>query len=638
MSGNPFRASLSHNPAASAPAAPISFADVDDRTVEGVSQEFDAGTVTPPRPAKTKKSVRIESPASSPPQPVFQNVDESLLRNPNIGRHVNSPPLRSPTAFPYTLDDRPSAEPFSGGRAEDDVYSTRRSLGITRKDSDMLRELQQSPTGVPANPFSRTLATIEPIDTGAQQAYALGQTRDRLATEKPGLGSKGNLDVESFKNLLMKGISSPSSSGQSLQTATAPHPLAPSVFESSSSTDTSSISRQSIFEPVQDTHVDTPRTSYEMAESDDDTVGLVSDVRKPEKRKPPPAPKHRHGKLVTARTPQTVAFSEFSATPPAASPVSRDRASSDLNKPLPPTPPVIAPPLHIVSHDISTDKSLPSESKPIETPSLPDIPTPQKKTPPPVPLVRRQSQLRTSAASTRSRSNSNLTMTSQHSIDVPLLSPSFSHEPTSSPSTNKSPPPPPPARRHGASLTGSNTPSANTSTTDLTSSIGVRRSNTVSSPNPPSRRTTFSSPPPSPVPGTSSRNNPRSVSNESATMAPPPPPPPRRRQSGRSSLDKERPLPPSSSPTESRRTSLENKRSSFDGRRRTSLASESSLRHEYAPSSENEHVLYSPKEEVEEPLSLEPVMMTKSDSSNILDDMDKFQREIDELRQRYKPE
>jgi hypothetical protein len=137
---------------------------------------------------------------------------------------------------------------------------------------------------------------------------------------------------------------------------------------------------------------------------------------------------------------------------------------------------------------------------------------------------------------------------------------------------------------------------------------------------------------------TSNHNNPRSVSNESATMAPPPPPPPRRRQSGRSSLEKERPLPPSSSPTESRRTSLENKRSSFDGRRRTSLASESSLRHEYAPSSENENVLYSPKEEVEEPLSLEPMTMAKSDSSNILDDMERFQREIDELRSRYKTE
>ena len=94
---------------------------------------------------------------------------------------------------------------------------------------------------------------------------------------------------------------------------------------------------------------------------------------------------------------------------------------------------------------------------------------------------------------------------------------------------------------------------------------------------------------------------------------------------------------PSSSPTGSRRTSLENKRSSLDGRR-TSVASESSLRYEYAPASENESVLYSPSEEKDQPrnISLEPITITESNSSNILDDMAKFQREIDELRERYK--
>ncbi|ORY15853.1 hypothetical protein BCR34DRAFT_598127 [Clohesyomyces aquaticus] len=118
---------------------------------------------------------------------------------------------------------------------------------------------------------------------------------------------------------------------------------------------------------------------------------------------------------------------------------------------------------------------------------------------------------------------------------------------------------------------------------------------------------------------------------------PPPPPPPRRRQSGRTSMDKERPLlPPSSSPTESRRTSSENKRSSFDGKRRTSVASESSLRHEYAPASEFDQPLYSPQDDItEEPQMLETLEIPKSNSSNILEDLDKFQREIDELRKRY---
>jgi hypothetical protein len=58
--------------------------------------------------------------------------------------------------------------------------------------------------------------------------------------------------------------------------------------------------------------------------------------------------------------------------------------------------------------------------------------------------------------------------------------------------------------------------------------------------------------------------------------------------------------------------------------------------------SENEHALYSPIEESERRLGLDENVSGgkegegRSDSSNILDDMEKFQREIDELRTRYK--
>lgn len=447
----------------------------------------------------------------------------------------------------------------------------------------------------------------------------------------------------------MTGIhSSPSNSGQSSQIGTASNPIAPPIFESSSSTDTSSISRQSLFEPaLQEPHIDTPRTSYEMAASDDETISLVADVKKTEKKKPPPAPKHRHGKLVTSRTPQTVSFSDFTATEAITPPISRIRTNSDLNKPLPPTPSVISPPAHIISQDVSQEES--QEERPAPemratsaSSEHSDTPSSQKRVPPPVPLARRQSQLRASNTSNRSRSNSNLTMSSQHSTDFPSLSPSIGND-TNAFTPQKAPPPPPPARRHGASLTGGNPSSATSSTTELPGTESARRAN-VSSPNPPSsRKSTLSSPPPSPVPGeaglarassvSSNRTNSRAVSNESATM-PPPPPPPRRRQSTRTSLDKERPHYHGTSPTESRRTSSENKRSSFDGRR-TSVASESSLRYEYAPVAGNEHVLYSPKEEVDEPQSMEPLAETRSDSTNILDDMERFQKEIDQLRERY---
>jgi hypothetical protein len=66
------------------------------------------------------------------------------------------------------------------------------------------------------------------------------------------------------------------------------------------------------------------------------------------------------------------------------------------------------------------------------------------------------------------------------------------------------------------------------------------------------------------------------------------------------------------------------------------VASESSLRREYAPVDEKgeyEYALSSPNEESgNNPGS---GAQTRTDSNNILDDMDRFQKEIEELRLRY---
>jgi hypothetical protein len=56
MSGNPFRASLYHNPATSAPAPPVSFVDADDSRVDGVTHEFDAGIPDEPGVSAVKES------------------------------------------------------------------------------------------------------------------------------------------------------------------------------------------------------------------------------------------------------------------------------------------------------------------------------------------------------------------------------------------------------------------------------------------------------------------------------------------------------------------------------------------------------------------------------------------------------
>lgn len=122
---------------------------------------------------------------------------------------------------------------------------------------------------------------------------------------------------------------------------------------------------------------------------------------------------------------------------------------------------------------------------------------------------------------------------------------------------------------------------------------------------------------------------------------PPPPPPPRRRQSGRSAGDKDQAGSTPSSPVlDHRRTSVEYKRSSPDSKRRASAASESSLKYEYAPASastDNEHPLYSPREdESEDKMDSSVTADRPANRMSILDDMDRFQKEIEELRERYR--
>lgn len=111
-------------------------------------------------------------------------------------------------------------------------------------------------------------------------------------------------------------------------------------------------------------------------------------------------------------------------------------------------------------------------------------------------------------------------------------------------------------------------------------------------------------------------------------------------------------VPAGGTPAGSRHASTDHKRhsrSSIDGKRQGSIASVSSLSREYAPADRDEQVLYSPREEVEDPaqkINSEGLMVDDeavqghekegSNASNILDDMERFQREIDELRERYK--
>ncbi|KAJ4990775.1 hypothetical protein SVAN01_03784 [Stagonosporopsis vannaccii] len=634
-SGNPFRTSVALN---QAPSSRTSVISSESRRPEVGTQDDDVPAHTVSPPPRTKKHVRIESTAISiPPQPDISSPDDSprtlFAPQPAAAQYAGSQPPASSAAYSNSSPS-PGAYTREPGRSYD--MAAPDSLGSSNSASGRGYPAL-SPSGVPANPFAKTLASMEPSRAGGEDREGAAQGSNS--------NNRASLDVESFKNMLLTGRPYPRQATQAPQPPIAPNSANAAVVESGSSTDASSISRQSLLEPAQEAPTESPRTSYEMARSDEDSVAGLTPERTRSKRKPPPAPASRHGKLVSPRQPQTVSFDSFAATEVASSPVTRSRNTSDTSKPLPPTPIPSSQPPSINAPAKTWHATSPSAEN-VEEP-LSRSNSRQKRPPPPVPLARRQSQLRHSSAEQRSRSSSSLTLSSQHSSEVPASTASptpgeIASNATAAVST-KSPPPPPPSRR-GARLSDMGASSANSSSTELPQrSTSVRT--TGSSRGPSSRRSTLDDEPEPPASRTSSKRNSRIVSTESPhTGMPPPPPPPRRRPgSNRSSLDQPRPslaALATSSPPSSRRTSTDLRRTSLDHNRRASGASEHSLRHEYVPADDEgagEYALYSPREEAEDKLAKgDGEGEERKDSNNILEDMEKFQREIDELRNRYK--
>lgn len=111
-------------------------------------------------PTKTKKTVRIESPTETiPPYPEFGHVDNESLYGTNRARHARS---TSPeTSLAYT-------DELAGGYPQDPARQQVDARGIVGNEwkSTGAPQSATSPSGAPANPFSRTLATIESQEKG----------------------------------------------------------------------------------------------------------------------------------------------------------------------------------------------------------------------------------------------------------------------------------------------------------------------------------------------------------------------------------------------------------------------------------------------------------------------------------------
>ena len=538
MSRNPFRRSIHVNTTASdldadLPAAAEASLNVPDGKKPRLLQAQSLITfrIEPkPQQPKTKKTVRITSPPQSPPS-TDPLADDSFEQRAVPARRSRSP---LPVSDDSSDSDAPTDDPFEKhSDAIDDRIEDEAVADDRRQSAD--RVISTSAHLTPQNPFQRTLASIESSVT----RQGLLQSNEGASEPSNTPGGKGAMDVDSFKRLLLTGNAAPPSSAPSATPPNSKTALGRALGDSSSSsTDTSSISRHSVFDASNDAHAESPRTSYEKSESEDETQDEKSSLMSSEKKQPPP-PRPKHGKLLSQKGPQTVSFSDFAPTTSSPYPSqslqesSPLRLNSDLNKPLPPPPPFSSSPelkpsvpwpeapretlpatskRPVLSHRLSADSSASSS---------------HKKQPPPDPLPRRHSQLRTNTQN-RSRSNSSHNLPSQPEESFGKET-SFPLPSSPSPAISKAPPPPP--TRRGGALNKA-TPSPASLANDPSPSPRQSRSGT-----------------------SSSTQRPHRVSNASSTSGPPPPPPPPRKTSNRPSLEGQRPF--SSNASDSSRRSMD---------------------------------------------------------------------------------
>ena len=459
-----------------------------------------------------------------------------------------------------------------------------------------------SASGAPYNPFARTLATSEAA-FGLQHVRDNREEADRANGEgqqRTNAGGRPAMDVDAFKNILLTGSAAPSPPVSG---------TAQRVQDSSSSTDASSMSRSSLFDPYLDMHPETPRTSFDQMDyssaSDDDEEGssLMSGTERLDDFAPPAPPKHSHGKPLAQRVPQTVSFADFEGSIPNTSkgteppgsnssgqtlrPRVIHRSRSDLNKPLPPPPQDTAgPESNTLDVPIQTSSSTESNSQSKKVP------------PPPPPASRRAGQTSTSQGLMRSESNA---------------------KPTSESTPKPGPVPPPPPSRKSRPLSQSTAPSSDLPSEASSPAPSTTDTKSASMPPPPPRRnpsktgigTSVNRTPSTASRSSVSRKESQAISSQNA----PAPPPPRRGNVKRDSTDGQpTPMP----------GVLNTRQTGENEQRRDSQVSVDSGK--WNPSTTNSQ----PITQTAEPFEAE--RSTSATSIDILADMNALQAEIDALR------
>ena len=294
--------------------------------------------------------------------------------------------------------------------------------------------------------------------------------------------------------------------------------------DSSSNIDASSISRQSIFEPLPGLQQDTPRSSHEISPAEDGRLRSAQSSSTTIAKMKPSTPTSHHGKVMRENAPQAIALPNSSiGSPtrefaPGMSSPSLSRTPTDLNKPLPPPP---------TAEPIEAHATIPTMSSPSpQCNREPSSPT-RRRGPPALPLSRRQSHHRPES----------LLESPDRAYGSSEASPVGAYHPSPVLSNKavipfgpRQPPPPPPRRpRPVRGLSESSSASAmSTIATPTSSSFTDDSMSNVQKQRPPV--------PPTRNRSTSSTKQSNRIASKSGSPNMPPTPPPRRRGSSQSSL------------------------------------------------------------------------------------------------------
>ncbi|EEH49940.2 uncharacterized protein PADG_06019 [Paracoccidioides brasiliensis Pb18] len=292
------------------------------------------------------------------------------------------------------------------------------------------------------------------IETGGAARSAFSTAREPAtprgngdSTTMPSSGQTGKratMDVDAFTRMLMTGDMGNAGAGKEPSPMTrlpsqTKHGL-PFSSDSSSNTDTApAASKRALFDRRHLPQLETSRTSHEMSilEADEERRELAALTKPAERHKPPP-PKPRRGKPIEHNTGQASPLANSSISNPSASPITLSISSPallqqsriDVNKPLP------QPLVDNVFSSMTTKDS--DKGADGASPLL------QHKRPPTPPLTRRHSQMKSNKSDLSRENSSRFSMVSPTTNNNLLNTLS---------STLKSPPPLPSRRKDRESST-----------------------------------------------------------------------------------------------------------------------------------------------------------------------------------------